>query len=1070
MDEVTNADQTFKAAVMSMDGKLATNGGSNRVNSSLNAATSPAVVCSMGSTMGSGFTGNMNGAVGSPMSSPVANPMNNSIVNAVGIARTSGINGSNIVRMSNVLGKGNNNKSGSNGCGTNMGLIKSSPNNDPSILANNLVNTVVNTMVSSAMVDTISNGNHGGANNSGGNSSAVNLGNNPVTNGRKPPPAKGPPTQPGTGQVIKKKVGRPKGASSANKVIKKEEKISTSSSGYPGVSWNKRMCAWLAFFYDGASRRSRTFHPKHFNMDKERARLAAVEFMKSLENNGRKKSTKNKTEKNKTKQLNEEMMPGMLNNDMASSLNSRAPNGTPIPMHLMSLNRGFYMPGMNRNFNHAGMSPNDRSSMINTYNPLSNTSNLGGMGQSMQDPGGIYIHNGGAAPPTMFGGNMHMLSGVKGNVNGTSCTSSTNSNGGGSGCGNSGGSCNNMLYLNELMFHSNIMPTGVGGGAGRGNAGNAAGGGNVTFVDRNLSSSHAASELLKLEENLALHNKDMETLMNALFRQNYNMNMGMANMDKHHQYLHSSGKNNGTGQGGMKTSSSSSNGGPHGGSGVLKSVNGVNNSNGVNPIGNSNLPNSTTAANAMNGNASPGPHLYLPNHAAGVNHAAGDVFENGNESSNGVTMPNMTSMANVANMVSLPNMGNLLPNMGNLPNYYDYDFDPYQGNISPHLIDMMHRLNSDMKDGSNKSGGVGGGVGGVSEGRSDDMNELNFCSTDNNAAWINQLKHSHNNLCNNLNGNPCDLCDTSSASPESNMAKKMDMGNREKAANSNATNEGTYNFMAPWNGSNPNSSNNRINDLDSSNDNSVDSSHLAANSASNSNALKLANPNNVLLCMSTNNNQISSVSQNATHLAANIEMNPKESSSHSSSAFSGPTNIQDIQKQLHFQTQSGLGTSSPDLHNALQMAKQTNNFPQRGFTTSNSNGATNNNVSGGSTSGGGSNPISSPTSNGTTAHKKRGPKDNRKALLPPAAGVTAVAPVGATARVAAGVAPAAGSSHAMNTQQAQNGKTNAMNLNFADQNNLCTNLNGIMNFEWLSSDAKTHPNMNNQGAFETGDA
>lgn len=63
----------------------------------------------------------------------------------------------------------------------------------------------------------------------------------------------------------------------------------TSSSGYPGVSWNRRMGAWLAFFYDAESRRSRTFHPKYYDFDVETARLAAIEFMKTVENRERPK-------------------------------------------------------------------------------------------------------------------------------------------------------------------------------------------------------------------------------------------------------------------------------------------------------------------------------------------------------------------------------------------------------------------------------------------------------------------------------------------------------------------------------------------------------------------------------------------------------------------------------------------------------------------------------------------------------------------------------------------------------------------------------------------------------------
>eukprot|EP00921_Rhytidocystis_pertsovi_P023428 GHVQ01037475.1.p1 GENE.GHVQ01037475.1~~GHVQ01037475.1.p1 ORF type:complete len:666 (-),score=54.93 GHVQ01037475.1:232-2229(-) len=60
-----------------------------------------------------------------------------------------------------------------------------------------------------------------------------------------------------------------------------------SSSGYPGVSWNKRMRAWLAFFYDGSTRRSRTFSPKNMGGDVEAARLAAIAFMRSVEGNKR---------------------------------------------------------------------------------------------------------------------------------------------------------------------------------------------------------------------------------------------------------------------------------------------------------------------------------------------------------------------------------------------------------------------------------------------------------------------------------------------------------------------------------------------------------------------------------------------------------------------------------------------------------------------------------------------------------------------------------------------------------------------------------------------------------------
>ncbi|CDR94991.1 hypothetical protein, conserved [Babesia bigemina] len=61
----------------------------------------------------------------------------------------------------------------------------------------------------------------------------------------------------------------------------------SSSSGYPGVSWNKRMGAWLSFYYDADTRRSRTFHPKYYDFDVEKAKQAAIEFMKSIEKHPR---------------------------------------------------------------------------------------------------------------------------------------------------------------------------------------------------------------------------------------------------------------------------------------------------------------------------------------------------------------------------------------------------------------------------------------------------------------------------------------------------------------------------------------------------------------------------------------------------------------------------------------------------------------------------------------------------------------------------------------------------------------------------------------------------------------
>lgn len=75
-----------------------------------------------------------------------------------------------------------------------------------------------------------------------------------------------------------------------------------SSSGFPGVSWNKRMGAWLSFYYDSDTRRSRTFHPKYYDFDVEKAKQAAIEFMKTIEKHPRcslrktRKDTKNNSE------------------------------------------------------------------------------------------------------------------------------------------------------------------------------------------------------------------------------------------------------------------------------------------------------------------------------------------------------------------------------------------------------------------------------------------------------------------------------------------------------------------------------------------------------------------------------------------------------------------------------------------------------------------------------------------------------------------------------------------------------------------------------------------------------
>ena len=49
-------------------------------------------------------------------------------------------------------------------------------------------------------------------------------------------------------------------------------------SGYRGVSWNRRMKAWLAFWSEGKNRRSKTFNAKVMGFEK--ARAAAIDFLK----------------------------------------------------------------------------------------------------------------------------------------------------------------------------------------------------------------------------------------------------------------------------------------------------------------------------------------------------------------------------------------------------------------------------------------------------------------------------------------------------------------------------------------------------------------------------------------------------------------------------------------------------------------------------------------------------------------------------------------------------------------------------------------------------------------------
>ncbi|AFZ81476.1 hypothetical protein BEWA_008880 [Theileria equi strain WA] len=88
-----------------------------------------------------------------------------------------------------------------------------------------------------------------------------------------------------------------KRSSSKRFIIPPPRATPSSSSGFPGVSWNKRMGAWLAFYYDQGTRRSRTFHPKYFDMDVEKAKLAAIDFMNNIEKQPRCSLRKNRREK-----------------------------------------------------------------------------------------------------------------------------------------------------------------------------------------------------------------------------------------------------------------------------------------------------------------------------------------------------------------------------------------------------------------------------------------------------------------------------------------------------------------------------------------------------------------------------------------------------------------------------------------------------------------------------------------------------------------------------------------------------------------------------------------------------
>ncbi|SBT42047.1 transcription factor with AP2 domain(s), putative (ApiAP2) [Plasmodium ovale wallikeri] len=904
---------------------------------------------------------------------------------------------------------------------------------------------------------------------------------------------------------VKKKVGRPKGTGSANKIIKKEEKVSTSSSGYPGVSWNKRMCAWLAFFYDGASRRSRTFHPKHFNMDKEKARLAAVEFMKSLENNGRKKSIKNKPGRHKSKQMNEAHMNTLHNNsgDVSNSLNSLNASNNNLQMQMMTLNPAFYIPNVSRNYPMSNISPNERNNLSNTFSTLGSTTNaMNNITKGMQEHNALYLHNNNNSNNNNGGGSSNAGNNTNNNNNNNNNNSNNNnnntnnSNSGNNnvGNGNNGNSSlfagngmhmlnsssgnlnnnnnnnlgNNMHYLNDLIFRSNIISGGTGGGAG--GSGGAAG--NINFHDRNLGNTNV-NDILELEENLGLQSKDVENLVNAFFRQNYNMNINLSNIDKH--FLHSTGGNNNNSSnplmgtppppsaGGAVANNSHTTRGNHtshrGHNGHANHSGHVSHGNHSSANGSNTNNNSGNTVASLNSNSSQNTHLYIPGHS-------NDVYENNNESSTN----------NGAN---------------SLVNFYDYNFDMYRGgNLSPHILDMVHRMNNDLKEVKNL------------DNMNDDVSELSFHLHDN-SAWINQLRHSHNNLCNNLNNNHCDLCDPS-VTPEHGMKNQLDLNKRKKppavinmsnrkgeqrhldencnnchtsnggnsgghnsgnntknmnAGNTNngsstsfemstrscscppqlsnqknhyclyynhsnpsPQNENNYNNYINWNS---NASNNMMNNVEE-NDGLVDNNPSGnTTSGTNRNMGETNSTNSAALCITSNNNRNNGMQQSTKHISQNMDMKNKQSA-HTSSQYGTNTSMQDIQ-QLHFQSQPNMNPPPPDLHNAMSMVKQSNNYPQKGINNNNSNTGGPNNTAG---------------SSNTNGNKKKTAKEGRKTTTTP---------------------------HAINMPQ-QQAKKNSANTNYLEHNNVCTKLNSIINIEWVSSDLKVHQNVTKQGSYENENA
>lgn len=533
------------------------------------------------------------------------------------------------------------------------------------------------------------------------------------------------------GAYSKKKVGRPRGTA-VNKVMKKEERVTTSSSGYPGVSWNKRMCAWLAFFYDGASRRSRTFHPKHFNMDKEKARLAAVEFMKTVEGNGRKKNSKKRgaaagtgtvvAGANKNNKFFENPV-GQMSNNRSNSNDLNNLNNANLQMQLMSMNPAFYMSQLNRNFNLGNMSPNERNSLNNSFNSLAN-SNLNNLPKSIQEQVPLYMNN------PLFN-NLHLLNSSNNGLNSASNNSGNSSNSN----VNTNVSTN---YLNELLFQANLLP------------------GNLNFPELNIGNNN--SNDMHNDDNMIFQSKEVETLMGLLFRQSYNS----AN-NVHSNNNGSSTSNNNTNNtsgvtGNNANNNTNTNNQMHAtaGGGKHFSGNSGNNSSGMNAHTNNNANNGNNNGNnsagsgggngngngannntsSLNTNTSQNMHMYMPNQNT-------DMFDTGSNDPSG--------------------------NHSNLPNTYDYNFDLYRRNIPPHIMNAVNRMSSELKEGKGQ------------DTINEELNDLSFRLPEN-ATWINQLRQAHplySSLSNAGNNSQCDACNTTTS--QHGMKNSVDLGKRKKS-------------------------------------------------------------------------------------------------------------------------------------------------------------------------------------------------------------------------------------------------------------------------------------------------